>query len=287
MPNDLAQKIRHLRLSLGLTLEDVASQVGVGKSTVRKWETGMIENMRRDKIASLAAALHTTPGYLMGWDDDTFRIRLTSDQQAKVIELLDQARSEKNLTEGFVTTQSGISPQFFLKLRKPQSCLVLQDELKAVSSLLGVEDAVAAIIDNPFPDSVQPVYGMHRIPILGRISAGLPLFAEEHIEGYTYTDLNGGAEYFALRVQGDSMSAARILDGDTLIIRRQDVVENGQIAVVLVGEDEATVKRFYQIGNNVTLMPQSTNPDHQPQTYDIRNNSVRIIGLVVKNEITF
>lgn len=68
--NDLARKIRDLRAKHGLTLEQVAQQVGVGRSTVRKWETGLIANMRRDKIVKLAQALHTTPGYLMGWDDD-------------------------------------------------------------------------------------------------------------------------------------------------------------------------------------------------------------------------
>ena len=67
---DLKDKIRERRLELNLTLEDVARVVGVGKSTVRKWETGYIENMRRDKIAKLAEALHTTPAYLMGWEDD-------------------------------------------------------------------------------------------------------------------------------------------------------------------------------------------------------------------------
>lgn len=67
--SELSRKIRDLRALHGLTLEQVAQQVGVGKSTIRKWETGMIENMRRDKIAKLAAALHTTPGYLMGWED--------------------------------------------------------------------------------------------------------------------------------------------------------------------------------------------------------------------------
>ena len=67
--NDLSQKIRDLRAEHNLTLEQVAQQVGVGKSTVRKWETGLIENMRRDKIAKLAEALHTTPAYLMGWTD--------------------------------------------------------------------------------------------------------------------------------------------------------------------------------------------------------------------------
>ena len=68
--NDLSKKIRDLRARHGLTLEQVAQQVGVGRSTVRKWETGLIANMRRDKIAKLATALHTTPGYLMGWEDN-------------------------------------------------------------------------------------------------------------------------------------------------------------------------------------------------------------------------
>ena len=70
MNNELSQKIKELRLKNGMTLEQVGDIVGVGKSTVRKWETGMIANMRRDKIALLAKALGTTPAYLMGWKDD-------------------------------------------------------------------------------------------------------------------------------------------------------------------------------------------------------------------------
>lgn len=65
--NDMANRIRDLRKSKGMTLEEVAKIVGVGKSTVRKWETGIIANMKRDKIAKLAKALGTTPAYLMGW----------------------------------------------------------------------------------------------------------------------------------------------------------------------------------------------------------------------------
>jgi transcriptional regulator with XRE-family HTH domain len=67
---NMARRIKELRQEQGLTLEQVANVVGVGKSTVRKWETGMIANMKRDKIADLAKALGTTPAYLMGWDDD-------------------------------------------------------------------------------------------------------------------------------------------------------------------------------------------------------------------------
>ena len=167
------------------------------------------------------------------------------------------------------------------------------NRLSSIASYLHVTPDYLMTGDDPMPEKkldqpeIIPYAPTHRIPILGRISAGLPLYAEEHIEGYTYTELNGGAEYFALQVSGDSMNAARIQEGDTLIVRRQDVVENGELAVVIVGDDEATVKRFYKSGSIVTLMPQSTNPSHQPQIYDTKQISIRIVGLVVKNEISF
>ena len=70
MSNELSRKLKDLRLQKGMTLEQVGDIVGVGKSTVRKWETGMIANMKRDKIALLAQALGTTPAYLMGWEEN-------------------------------------------------------------------------------------------------------------------------------------------------------------------------------------------------------------------------
>ena len=79
--SDMANKIKELRKSKNMTLEDVGKIVGVGKSTVRKWETGMIENMRRDKIADLARALDTTPAYLMGWEEEQKK----NDIQADII----------------------------------------------------------------------------------------------------------------------------------------------------------------------------------------------------------
>lgn len=68
---NFGQKIKHLRKSRGMSLEQVGDIVGVGKSTVRKWETGDIANMRRDKIALLAKALGVSPGYIMGWEDNS------------------------------------------------------------------------------------------------------------------------------------------------------------------------------------------------------------------------
>ena len=70
MENDFSRRIKSLRLKRGMTLEEVAQIVGVGRSTVRKWETGMIANVKRDKIEGLAIALGTTPAYLMGWKEE-------------------------------------------------------------------------------------------------------------------------------------------------------------------------------------------------------------------------
>ena len=148
----------------------------------------------------------------------------------------------------------------------------------------GNSECAAAAENDLFPHDLPH---LQRIPILGQIRAGLPLYADEHIEGYTYTELNGGAEYFGLRVTGDSMNAAHINLGDILIVRRQNTVENGEIAVVLVDNEAATVKRFYQEGHTVTLVPQSNNPDHRPQLYDIRKTPIRILGKVVRNQIDF
>ncbi len=128
----------------------------------------------------------------------------------------------------------------------------------------------------------QEIYPVHKIPVLGRISAGMPLYAEEHIIDYIYTTLNSGNEYFALLVKGDSMNAARIYEDDIIVVRKQSQVEDGEIAVVMVDDNDATVKRFHQSGRIVTLMPQSLNPANQVQVYDLKETNIRIIGKVVQ-----
>lgn len=162
------------------------------------------------------------------------------------------------------------------------------NRMQRIADILGV--CMSDLIENhsqpSLPPDAIPYAPTQRIPILGRISAGLPLYADEQIEGYTYTDLNHGGEYFALRVHGDSMDALGIKEGYLVIVRRQDYVDNGTICVVLVGDNEATMKRFYQDGDTVTLMPQSTNPNHMPQIYNLKHTPIHIIGKVVKVEFT-
>src|SRR5713226_4425323 len=98
------------------------------------------------------------------------------------------------------------------------------------------------------------------IPIVGRVRAGAPILAEENIDGFlpVASDLARGKETFALKVKGDSMIEDGILDGDLVIIRRQDGANNGDIVCALIG-NEATLKRFHRKGKEITLKPVKKN----------------------------
>lgn len=97
-----------------------------------------------------------------------------------------------------------------------------------------------------------------QIPILGRVTAGVPILAVEDIEGYVPVSesVRRGRELFALRVCGESMINAGILDGDVAVVHRTPVAENGDIVVALIGE-EATVKRFYKENGHFRLQPEN------------------------------
>lgn len=196
----IGQKIKVLREKNGLTLEQVGSAVGVGKSTVRKWETGIIANMRRDKIAALARVLHTTPAYLMGWEEDQ------------------------------------------------------------VTNLYKIET--------------------RRFPLLGSIACGVPIFADEEQELYVEAGTDLDAD-FCLRARGDSMTGARIHDGDVVFIRKQSDVDNGEIAAVLIG-DEATLKRVFYYPDKQKLVLSAENAKYEPLVYIGEElKQIRIIGKAV------
>ena len=109
------------------------------------------------------------------------------------------------------------------------------------------------------------------IPIVGVVTAGVPILAVENREGMMAWD--GDPECFALRVRGDSMIGAGILDGDKVVIRPQQTAEDGQIVVARI-EDEATVKRLSRRDNQVWLLPE--NPAYEP----IDGSQAELIGLV-------
>lgn len=119
------------------------------------------------------------------------------------------------------------------------------------------------------------------LPLIGKVAAGAPILAAEHVEERLSLDpavFHPRADYL-LRVQGDSMQEIGILDGDLLVVHRTAEARNGQVVVARVGEDEVTVKRFQRSGHQVSLLPE--NSSYRPIEVDLRHTSLSIEGLAV------
>lgn len=120
------------------------------------------------------------------------------------------------------------------------------------------------------------------VPIVGRITAGLPMYAQSQWDGSVTVDAEvfRGQNLFALRVQGDSMRGAGILDGDLVICEPRQYARNGEIVVALVGGEEATVKRFFLRAGHIELRPD--NPAYTAMRYDLGEVLVqgKVIGLL-------
>ena len=204
---ELNEKIKHLREKGNMTLEELAQKVGVSASTILRYETGNIKNLRRDKIKNLADALNTTPAYLMGWEDE-----------------------EK------------------------------ENEIYKYKNIHPIE--------------------LKKFPLLGEIACGEPVFCVEDRESYVLAGADIKAD-FCLKAKGDSMINARILDGDIVFIRKQQSVENGEIAAVII-DDEATLKRVYYDKSNNYLQLIAENPRYSPMVYaNEQLETVRILGKAI------
>lgn len=205
---NIGEEIKRLRLEKGMTLEQLGDKCGVGKSTVRKWENGMIKDMKRDKIAKLSEALNVSPSYFFEYNSS--------------------------------------------------------DENNTVK------------ISNIFPIEI------HKLPMLGEIACGEPKFTNEDRESYVNAGTDIKAD-FCLKARGDSMINARIHDGDIVFIQRQDIVENGEIAAVIVnGNSEATLKRFYYYKDKALLILKPENPIYEDWIYQNEElNEVRVLGKAI------
>ena len=131
---------------------------------------------------------------------------------------------------------------------------------------------------DPRPAQTQQADDVHRLPLVGEIAAGGPLLADQNVEDYVAVPepLARGGEEFLLRVKGDSMINAGILDGDIVVVRREQTARDGEIVVALVNNEEATLKTLRREGQMIRLDP--ANRLYDPQRY--RPEQVEIQGLL-------
>ena len=142
-----------------------------------------------------------------------------------------------------------------------------------LSALKYVADFYDVSVDSIISDKDNRDLG---IPLIGKIAAGTPIFAEQNIEDYFTIDSRINAD-FCLRIQGDSMIDAGINNNDIVFIRQQPTLEIGEIGAIQIGE-EATLKRFYRTNDSIILQPANSN--YLPQIYT-SDSDIRILGKLV------
>lgn len=166
-----------------------------------------------------------------------------------------------------------ISDHFNISLRAVQDHITALQKKGCISTEQKRSRSIKVLVDRP---EKEPRIFIDKVPLLGTIAAGKPLLSEENLDGYvnlTEPFIHPGKSYFALRVRGQSMINAGILDGDLAVIEQCSTAVDGQI-VVAVLDEAITLKRYYKEASRIRLQPE--NPDFQP----IYSQDVRIVGIL-------
>lgn len=238
------ERIKNRRKELNLTAEELGAKIGVNRSTVYRYEKGDIEKVPVSTLEPFADALHTTVAYLMGWTDEPVDYK------------------DDNIITNI-----------------PQKII---DEFNG-----NIKRAYDAWIERTALDNSAErlkKYGLMPIKhkkfrMLGEIACGKPIFCNEEYDTFIDASANIDAD-FCLKAKGDSMINARIYDGDIVFIKQTPMVNNGEIAAVIVG-DEATLKRVYYNEDN-KLVLSAENPQYAPLVYTNEElNNINILGRAV------
>lgn len=213
-------------------------------------------------------------------------------------EVIKEYREKRGLTMEDFAKNAGLSKGYISMLEKNQHPQNKREIVPSLDTFRKAAKAMSISIDDlmRLVDSDQPVsleddpplpkfdnihsIGIKKFPLLGEIACGEPIFTNEDRESYILSGTNIDAD-FCLKAKGDSMIGARILDGDIVFIKKQDIVENGEIAAVVI-DNEATLKRvYYQPGKNLLTL-QSENPKYPPYTYEGEDlDHVKILGKAI------
>lgn len=207
----------------------------------------------------------------------------------KVGARLKQARELRNITLEEAGNKIGVHKSTILRWENGETEKFKIPMLETLASLYNVNPAWLMGYDVPMErqkeeSNVFPVPDIpKKVPVVGKISAGMPILAIENIEGYEFapsSQIKEGYTYFYLKVQGDSMNL-KFNEGDIVLVQKQDFLENDQIGVILVNGDDATVKKYKSENGLVILEPMSTNPENTVQIYDPKKIDIKIVGKVI------
>lgn len=194
---------------------------------------------------------------------------------------LKDLRKQKGLTLEELADKLGTSKQTIHRYENGTIANIPHEKIKLLAEALGTTPAALMGWDDGISsfDNIMPIK-TKLLPLLGTISCGQPIYANEQHGSYISTSKDMDAD-FCLRANGDSMIGARIFDGDLVFIRKQESVDNGEIAAVII-DDEATLKRVYYYPEESKIILSPENPKYAPLVY-IKDelNSIKIIGKAV------
>ena len=190
-------------------------------------------------------------------------------------------RKARGLTLDELAAKIGTSKQTIHRYENGIISNIPSEKVELLAAALSVTPSELMGWSDQIPDvsGILPI-SVKKLPILGDIACGEPIYASEDHESYTYANETLDAD-FCLRAHGDSMIGARIYDGDIVFIRSQNTVDNGEIAAVIIN-DEATLKRVYFYPEEQKLILTPENPKYAPLVY-INNelDSIKILGKAV------
>ena len=195
--------------------------------------------------------------------------------------ILKKRRRELGLTLAQIAEKMGVAEATVQRWESGSIKSVRYEKMDKLAEILRVNPAsfMGWEESTPLPGNMGPLGEMQKIPLIGQIACGTPILAEQNIEDYVDLPKHIRADY-ALICKGESMTGAGIYEGDVVYIRKRESVNNGQIAAVLVDEEEATLKRFYYDGTSVTLIAE--NPTVPPMVFTGEEiNRQRVVGLAV------
>lgn len=283
---DLGKRIKDKRIELNMTQEELAKKSGyTSRSSINKIELGLVD-LPQSKIILIAQALGVSVSYLLG------KKPMTIGNWSKLSNArnIQRHREKANLSQQQFAELLNLDENTVIKLENGQQPITQEilynicDVLQLIPSNIIPRDDEELDEDTEYLLSRRNSFGIvplpkhKKIPLLGTIACGEPIFAEENLDGYTLCPEDVEAD-FCLRCKGDSMIGARIQDGDIVYIKQQQTIENGEIAAVLI-DDEATLKRVYKKGDSIILQPE--NPAYEPLIF-VREemNEIRILGKAV------